>query len=174
MIIVGNAVFYHFNILFLIPHAEIDPVPPNATVVFEVEVYSVSRGPRSMEAFGEMDHDSDKSLTKAEVTKTLKVWKKGLIWDVINGPSNCCSLRLFTDLELGGWCCFHSHSSPWKSVLALCNFYSVALNGESHISCFSLVHICWVEDKANSLQALHSYHTDARVVLFLSSWKESK
>lgn len=45
-----------------------DPVPPNATVVFEVEVYTVSRGPRSMEAFKEMDQDKDKSLTKEEVT----------------------------------------------------------------------------------------------------------
>nr|XP_019955313.1 PREDICTED: peptidyl-prolyl cis-trans isomerase FKBP7-like [Paralichthys olivaceus] len=55
-----------------------DPVPPNATVVFEVEVYSVSRGPRSMEAFGEMDHDKDKSLTKAEVKEHLKLsYEKG-------------------------------------------------------------------------------------------------
>lgn len=45
-----------------------DPVPPNATVVFEVEVYTVSRGPRSMEAFGQMDGDKDRSLTKDEVT----------------------------------------------------------------------------------------------------------
>uniref|UniRef100_A0A3Q3AVV9 peptidylprolyl isomerase n=1 Tax=Kryptolebias marmoratus TaxID=37003 RepID=A0A3Q3AVV9_KRYMA len=44
------------------------PVPPNATVVFEVEVLSVSRGPRSMEAFGHIDLDRDKTLTKAEVT----------------------------------------------------------------------------------------------------------
>ncbi|KAM6955355.1 peptidyl-prolyl cis-trans isomerase FKBP7 [Lycodopsis pacificus] len=50
-----------------------DPVPPNATVVFEVEVYSVSRGPRSMEAFGEMDLDGDRSLTKAEVKAYLKL-----------------------------------------------------------------------------------------------------
>lgn len=45
-----------------------DPVPPNATVVFEVEVYAVSRGPRSMEAFSIMDNDKDKSLSKDEVT----------------------------------------------------------------------------------------------------------
>lgn len=44
------------------------PVPPNATVVFEVEVLSVSRGPRSMEAFSHIDLDKDRSLTKAEVT----------------------------------------------------------------------------------------------------------
>lgn len=51
--------------------ADEGPVPPNATVVFEVEVLSVSRGPRSMEAFGQMDLDQDKSLTKAEVTQSL-------------------------------------------------------------------------------------------------------
>uniref|UniRef100_A0A8C5N5Y5 peptidylprolyl isomerase n=1 Tax=Gouania willdenowi TaxID=441366 RepID=A0A8C5N5Y5_GOUWI len=48
------------------------PVPPNATVVFEVEVYAVSRGPRSLEAFGEMDLDKDKSLTKDEIKEYLK------------------------------------------------------------------------------------------------------
>ncbi|XP_043988021.1 peptidyl-prolyl cis-trans isomerase FKBP7-like [Gambusia affinis] len=54
------------------------PVPPNATVVFEVEVLSVSRGPRSMEAFGQMDLDQDKSLTKAEVKEYLKLeYEKG-------------------------------------------------------------------------------------------------
>ncbi|XP_026151595.1 peptidyl-prolyl cis-trans isomerase FKBP7 [Mastacembelus armatus] len=55
-----------------------DPVPPNATVVFEVEVYSVSRGPRSMEAFRKIDLDKDKSLTKAEVKQYLKLeFEKG-------------------------------------------------------------------------------------------------
>ncbi|XP_032424668.1 peptidyl-prolyl cis-trans isomerase FKBP7 [Xiphophorus hellerii] len=54
------------------------PVPPNATVVFEVEVLSVSRGPRSMEAFGQMDLDQDKSLTKGEVKEYLKLeYEKG-------------------------------------------------------------------------------------------------
>lgn len=48
--------------------AETEGVPPNATVIFEVEVYSVSRGPRSIEAFTHMDLDKDKHLTKAEVT----------------------------------------------------------------------------------------------------------
>lgn len=51
-----------------VPPAEIDSVPSNATVIFEVELYSVSRGPRSMEAFTQIDLDKDKSLTKAEVT----------------------------------------------------------------------------------------------------------
>ncbi|XP_029315189.1 peptidyl-prolyl cis-trans isomerase FKBP7 [Cottoperca gobio] len=50
-----------------------DPVPPNSTVVFEVELYSVSRGPRSMEAFRLMDLNKDKSLTKDEVKEYLKL-----------------------------------------------------------------------------------------------------
>ncbi|KAM6978659.1 peptidyl-prolyl cis-trans isomerase FKBP7 [Tautogolabrus adspersus] len=55
-----------------------DPVPPNATVIFQVEVYSVTRGPRSMEAFGEMDRDKDKALTKDEVKEYLKLqYEKG-------------------------------------------------------------------------------------------------
>ncbi|XP_034042787.1 peptidyl-prolyl cis-trans isomerase FKBP7 [Thalassophryne amazonica] len=50
-----------------------DPVPPNATVIFEVELFSVTRGPRSLEAFGEMDIDKDRSLTKTEVKAFLKM-----------------------------------------------------------------------------------------------------
>ncbi|XP_029967814.1 peptidyl-prolyl cis-trans isomerase FKBP7 [Salarias fasciatus] len=54
------------------------PVPPNATVVFEVEVFVVSRGPRSLEAFQNMDLNKDKSLTKAEVQEYLKLeYEKG-------------------------------------------------------------------------------------------------
>ncbi|KAM9851431.1 peptidyl-prolyl cis-trans isomerase FKBP7 [Aulostomus maculatus] len=49
------------------------PVPPNATVVFEVELYSVSRGPRSLEAFTQVDLDEDKALTKEEVKSYLKL-----------------------------------------------------------------------------------------------------
>ncbi|XP_034549064.1 peptidyl-prolyl cis-trans isomerase FKBP7 [Notolabrus celidotus] len=50
-----------------------DPVPPNASVIFEVEVFAVSRGPRSMEAFGEMDSNKDRSLTKDEVKQYVKM-----------------------------------------------------------------------------------------------------
>lgn len=48
-------------------------MPPDATVIFEVEVFSVSRGPRSMEAFRQMDLDKDRSLSKAEVTAFSKL-----------------------------------------------------------------------------------------------------
>ncbi|KAM4730863.1 peptidyl-prolyl cis-trans isomerase FKBP7 [Anableps anableps] len=59
-------------------HTGKGPVPPNAAVVFEVEVLSVSRGPRSMEAFGQIDLDKDRSLTKAEVKEYLKLeYEKG-------------------------------------------------------------------------------------------------
>ncbi|KAM8855691.1 peptidyl-prolyl cis-trans isomerase FKBP7 [Spinachia spinachia] len=50
-----------------------DPVPPNATVIFEVELYSISRGPASVEAFREMDIDGDRSLSKAEVKAYFKL-----------------------------------------------------------------------------------------------------
>jgi len=45
----------------------IGPVPPNATVIFEVELLYITRGPRSLEAFKEIDADKDKALTKEEV-----------------------------------------------------------------------------------------------------------
>ncbi|XP_062862321.1 peptidyl-prolyl cis-trans isomerase FKBP7 [Trichomycterus rosablanca] len=50
-----------------------DPVPPHATVIFEVELLHLRRGPRSMEAFNEMDLNNDKTLTKEEVRKHLKM-----------------------------------------------------------------------------------------------------
>ncbi|XP_036401788.1 peptidyl-prolyl cis-trans isomerase FKBP7 [Megalops cyprinoides] len=48
-----------------------DLVPPNATLTFEVELHHISRGPRSMEAFREMDFDNSRSLTKDEIRKFL-------------------------------------------------------------------------------------------------------
>uniref|UniRef100_A0A3Q0RBQ4 peptidylprolyl isomerase n=1 Tax=Amphilophus citrinellus TaxID=61819 RepID=A0A3Q0RBQ4_AMPCI len=57
---------------------ETGPVPPNATVIFEVEVFSVSMGPRTMAAFGKMDLNKDRSLSKAEVKEYLKLeYEKG-------------------------------------------------------------------------------------------------
>lgn len=51
----------------------LEPVPPNATVIFEVEAYAVSRGPRSMEAFRQMDINKDRTLTKEEVTTIINL-----------------------------------------------------------------------------------------------------
>ncbi|MBN3321549.1 FKBP7 isomerase, partial [Atractosteus spatula] len=47
-------------------------VPPNATVIFEVELYTVTRGPRSIESFKEIDLDKDRSLSKHEVREYMK------------------------------------------------------------------------------------------------------
>ncbi|XP_027004342.1 peptidyl-prolyl cis-trans isomerase FKBP7 [Tachysurus fulvidraco] len=55
-----------------------DPVPPNATLIFKVELLHVRRGPRSMEAFNEMDHNNDRTLTKEEVKEHLKMEAKKL------------------------------------------------------------------------------------------------
>ncbi|XP_056321797.1 peptidyl-prolyl cis-trans isomerase FKBP7 [Danio aesculapii] len=54
------------------------PVPPNATVIFEVELLHISRGPRSIEAFKEMDADNNKELTKEEIKEYLKMEAKKL------------------------------------------------------------------------------------------------
>ncbi|XP_065108279.1 peptidyl-prolyl cis-trans isomerase FKBP7 [Paramisgurnus dabryanus] len=54
------------------------PVPPNATVIFEVELLYITRGPRSIEAFKEIDVDNDKFLTKEEIKTYLKLEAKKL------------------------------------------------------------------------------------------------
>ncbi|XP_043104641.1 peptidyl-prolyl cis-trans isomerase FKBP7-like [Puntigrus tetrazona] len=54
------------------------PVPPNATVIFEVELLHITRGPRSIEAFKEIDIDNDKALTKEEIKEYLKMEAKKL------------------------------------------------------------------------------------------------
>ncbi|XP_072541097.1 peptidyl-prolyl cis-trans isomerase FKBP7 [Salminus brasiliensis] len=54
------------------------PVPPNATIIFNVELLHVRRGPRSIEAFKEMDLNNDRTLTKDEVYQHLKMEAKKL------------------------------------------------------------------------------------------------
>ncbi|KAG8429284.1 hypothetical protein GDO86_020612 [Hymenochirus boettgeri] len=48
-----------------------DKIPPNATLFFEIELYAISQGPRSVEAFQKMDLDNDKHLSKEEINHYL-------------------------------------------------------------------------------------------------------
>ncbi|KAM5152677.1 peptidyl-prolyl cis-trans isomerase FKBP7 [Mantella aurantiaca] len=48
-----------------------DKIPPNSTLIFEIELYAISKGPRSVEAFQQIDLDNDKQLSKEEISHYL-------------------------------------------------------------------------------------------------------
>ncbi|XP_028618810.1 peptidyl-prolyl cis-trans isomerase FKBP7 [Grammomys surdaster] len=47
-------------------------IPPNATLMFEIELYAVTKGPRSIETFKEIDTDNDRQLSRAEIELYLQ------------------------------------------------------------------------------------------------------
>ncbi|XP_033862881.2 peptidyl-prolyl cis-trans isomerase FKBP7 [Acipenser ruthenus] len=49
-----------------------DKVPPDSTLIFEIELYTIARGPRSAESFQEIDLNKDRSLSRDEITEYMK------------------------------------------------------------------------------------------------------
>ncbi|XP_006866751.1 PREDICTED: peptidyl-prolyl cis-trans isomerase FKBP7 [Chrysochloris asiatica] len=47
-------------------------IPPDATLIFEIELYAVTKGPRSIETFKQIDVDSDRHLSKDEINHYLE------------------------------------------------------------------------------------------------------
>ncbi|XP_045416310.1 peptidyl-prolyl cis-trans isomerase FKBP7 isoform X2 [Lemur catta] len=47
-------------------------IPPDATLIFEIELYAVTKGPRSVETFKQIDTDNDRQLSKTEISLYLK------------------------------------------------------------------------------------------------------
>ncbi|XP_021050054.1 peptidyl-prolyl cis-trans isomerase FKBP7 isoform X1 [Mus pahari] len=47
-------------------------IPPNATLMFEIELYAVTKGPRSIETFKQIDTDNDRQLSRAEIELYLQ------------------------------------------------------------------------------------------------------
>ncbi|XP_021505162.2 peptidyl-prolyl cis-trans isomerase FKBP7 isoform X2 [Meriones unguiculatus] len=47
-------------------------IPPNATLMFEIELYAVTKGPRSIETFKQIDTDNDRQLSKTEIEVYLQ------------------------------------------------------------------------------------------------------